>query len=536
MGTQRRNAPGLPFRSFPSVGVGGRRTLSPLSPVRRRKEILPLRKGDFRGEPPWIVAVHTLGCRLNQYESDGLLTSLLASGLFRAAGKNESPHLFIVNSCSVTDQADARNRHLIRSHRRAHPHSAVVLTGCYAQTERGEGEALEGVDLVVGNDRKSSLAREILRLVALSSPHRSGADSLARILRSHGSRWKKAPPGSTGIRLPRPRLENPFDYGRVRPQGHVRAYLKIQEGCDRICTYCKVPLARGRGVSRPRDEIVEHFTSLMEEGVPEVILTGVNLGAYHDRERGMRLVGLVETLLETAHRGSPRGTKTRLRISSIEPGDVTEELARLTLDPLFCDFLHIPLQSGSDGILRAMKRPYRLAHFRRNLERILRINPHLHTGTDIMVGFPGEGETQFRETLELVREFSFAKIHIFPFSPRRGTPAASLENRPTPAQVKERMALLEEESRKGWIRYASRFLEQERTAVVERTGERTSALTDNYLRLEWESVSESALASQAGGLSREKAPPSRTPRRGALHPFRLIALDVDRRIVTARPL
>jgi threonylcarbamoyladenosine tRNA methylthiotransferase MtaB len=434
------------------------------------------------------VAVFTLGCRLNQFESDGILNQFVNSGRYRIATLDEEPQIAIINSCTVTDRADSGNRGLVNKIRARSPDTKIVLTGCFAQTDPDTASAMEGVDLVVGNDRKADLLRIVERNLE------SGEGDA----------------GEISVHTKR----DPFGYGHVIPSGHVRAYLKIQDGCDRKCTYCKIPAARGVGISRNSEEIVGEALRLEEEGYREIVLTGVNIGWYRDHETGIRFNDLIEKLINAL-------SETRIRVSSLEPCDVDKRLAELTLHPRFCNFLHIPIQSGSKAILRRMRRTYTPDTFRIRVARVLERNPDIFLGTDVMVGFPGESDQDFQDTVRLCSELPFAKLHIFPFSPRSGTPAAQYGGRPEGVLLRERIGVLEGLNRKNWITYSSRFLNTVRMAIVENpkksdTGHPGRALTDNFLSLSYNS-SKSAV------------------KPGDLVPFRLLApLDSGR--VLAEPI
>lgn len=453
------------------------------------------------------IGIQTLGCRLNQYESDGLMQKFLGTGRYAALDVDEGPDIAILNTCTVTDQADGRNRQAIRRIRRRNPNARVIVTGCFAQTDPDKARALEGVSLVVGNDRKASLFEIVEELLAggatpatnLSNPVAAGAGRVPVAV----------------ARKDRPVLDNPFGYGAVLPFGHTRAYLKIQDGCDRSCSYCKIPLARGRGTSRRLPEILAELRLLEERGVPEVVLTGVNLGWYRDRAAGLRFANLLERMLENLSR-------MRLRLSSIEPCDVDGPLGEISRHPLFCDFLHVPLQSGSREILKRMRRTYNPTSFRRRIETVLDRNPGIFLGTDVIVGFPGETDTDFQATYDLCAELGMANIHAFRFSPRAGTEAAAFADRVADPIVRERMTRLAELKQRGWRAYAEKQLGLVRTAVVEhpRVKEDSQAggraLTDNFLKLVFQNEAPNA------------------PGPGGLRDFRLHTIEQDR--ILAEPV
>ncbi|MCE9597361.1 MAG: tRNA (N(6)-L-threonylcarbamoyladenosine(37)-C(2))-methylthiotransferase MtaB [Spirochaetia bacterium] len=410
------------------------------------------------------VAVETFGCRLNLFESDGIMGQIMASDSYETTQDADQAEVIVVNTCTVTDQADVKNRQLIQKAHKKNPNAKIVVTGCYAQTDPDELKALPGVALVVGNDRKAHLLELIQKTLYSDSLLAGGIDEI-EALEARDTVLKSFGPSSV------------FDYGNVVPQGHTRAYLKIQDGCDRKCTYCKIPQARGSGISRSFSDVIEHARMLDEKRVPEIVLTGVNLGWYRSDFEGSqeKFPALVRGILETLK-------YARLRLSSIEPCDVDDELAELSTHPKFCDFLHVPLQSGSREILKRMRRTYNPESFRKRLETVRKRNPDIFLGTDVITGFPGETDSHFEETVKLCQDLEMANIHAFPFSPRRGTLAASMTDRPVLAVVRARMEILKNLKNSGYATYAEKFVGRVRDAVIEKEGE---ALTDNFLRLKF---------------------------------------------------
>jgi len=441
------------------------------------------------------VAIHTLGCRLNQYESDGIVGSLLQDGAYEASEENAD--IAIVNTCTVTDHADAKNRNIIRGIIKKNPNARVIVTGCYAQTDPEKISEIPGVYLVVGNDRKSRLASIIQELSTsvvatastafLENPVKTNSEISHSVMAMRVPSNEAKSVASPGYQLPS--LENPFAYGSVLPQGHTRAYMKIQDGCDRKCSYCKIPQARGRGVSRKFSEAVEEAQRLEDQGIPEIVLTGVNLGWYSDGSADF--ASLVEAVLS-------RLKHSRLRLSSIEPCDVNARLGELSLHPRFCNFLHVPLQSGSAEILKRMRRTYNPVSFRKRMETVLTINPEIFPGTDVITGFPGETEEDFQETLRICRDLSFANVHAFPFSPRKGTPAADMRGRPDTSIVRRRMEELSGVADRGWMAFAQGRIGKEHEVVIEKIQKQEfpetqfeySALADNFLRFSFRAKDE----------------------------------------------
>lgn len=345
------------------------------------------------------------------------------------------------------------------------------------------------LDLIVANEDKSILP-DLLTMEGIRAPSDPREDT--SISKTGGWRFRN---------------ENAFTYGNVVPDGHTRAYIKIQDGCDRMCTYCKVPFTRGRGISRDMAEIIDHALYLEERGVPEIVLTGVNIGWYKDSTGKKAIHTLIRTLLD-------RLSTTRLRLSSIEPGDVKEELLEMSLHPNFCNFFHIPLQSGSDPILEKMRRRYTRHEFLNTLQQIRRINPHAMIGSDVMVGFPGESERDFLDSWNVVRDGGISNLHVFRYSPRKGTEAARMNGRIHGDELHRRMNLLMELETENWNEFARSQMGRSLDAVVERNMEEDfqEALTDNYLKILF------------------PVDPGKRIRPGSMHRLRLQKIGNDKRI------
>ncbi|WP_061218801.1 tRNA (N(6)-L-threonylcarbamoyladenosine(37)-C(2))-methylthiotransferase MtaB [Leptospira weilii] len=389
------------------------------------------------------VLFNTLGCRLNFFESDGLFSSLSKYG-FRSAEVGEYPEVVIINTCTVTNKADSKNRNAIRNAIKKFPGSQIWVTGCYAETDRESIEAIPGVAGVVGNTEKSKLP--------------------AMILEKRGLIEESELAG---------KIYDRFSYSDVLPNGHTRAYLKIQDGCNRKCSYCKIPQARSLGVSRNYQDVLDQVRFLQDNGVGEIVLTGVNLGWFRDGENKKafnKILGDILNILEYS----------RIRISSIEPPDVGNELAELMTHPRFTPFLHIPLQSGSAEILKRMKRTYTPDTFRKRVETAKKKVPGLFLGTDVIVGFPGETEEMFQSSVSMVRDLGFAKIHSFPFSVRRNTLAETFPDSVSKETKKERVCTLNALSRNLHQKYAISETGKIREAILEQGG---VAVTDNYLKV-----------------------------------------------------
>lgn len=393
------------------------------------------------------VSFHTLGCRLNIFESDGLSTALHKEGI-ETIEEFEKPEIIIINTCTVTNKADSKNRSVIRGAIKNNPGAKIWVTGCYAETDKDIIENIPGVTGVVGNSEKSKLPSLILN-------HLNG-------------------------KIIEPKEFDRFSYSDVIPSSHTRAYLKIQDGCNRVCSYCKIPSARGKAVSRKEEDVLNQVSYLQDNGVGEIILTGVNLGWYKDSESKKSFNSLVKKILEKLD-------YSRLRISSIEPSDVGHELAELTLHPRFCNYLHVPMQSGNSRILKLMKRSYTAETFYKRIKVVKEKNPSLFIGTDIITGFPSESETEFLDSVKLVNDLEISKIHAFPFSTRKGTSAENLKDSIPKEIKKERVQILNSVSKEKYKSYGEKYFGKTLEAIYE---ENNTAVTDNYLKLKFDSNQE----------------------------------------------
>ncbi len=382
---------------------------------------------------PARVRIFTLGCKVNQCDSDEIARSLAARG-YDLSERGEAD-TYIVNTCTVTSTADAKARKLIRRLAREHPEATLIVTGCLAQRDPYSLLQLPGVSAVIPNNRKLQLA-----------------DFLS----------------------PRPGPLFPSTYLSPR----TRSFVRVQDGCDHRCTYCAVPDARGRPTSKPLHQVLEELTNLVKAGVQEVVLCGIRLGAYgHDRGDA--------TLALLLHRLRDLPLP-RLRLSSIEPMDFNGDLlAELADHPSLCHHLHFPLQSGDDDILAAMGRGYTTTDFAALVSRLRAVWPEVALTTDLMVGFPGETDDQFANSLRFVRDNGFARVHVFPFSRRPGTPAAERADQVS-AQIKhertqQALALAEELSQTAarlWIGRSVSVLFEEREK-----GELLTGHSPHYIKI-----------------------------------------------------
>jgi threonylcarbamoyladenosine tRNA methylthiotransferase MtaB len=409
----------------------------------------------MRPEPHPTVAILTLGCKLNQADSQALARELLSHGC-RVVQRPAPADVYIINSCSVTHVADRKSRHLVRLARRLSPDATIVLAGCYAASGQADLAERIGADLVVKNGDKESLARELLRRLDGSARHR---ESL------------------------------PLDGLRTR------AFVKIQEGCNEVCSFCVVPRTRGRERSVPIERVVAEVLARQAEGAQEVVLTGTQLGNYG---RDLGISGGPAPLLAALLSNT---TVPRLRLSSLQAQDIHPDLLRLWDDPRLCRHFHLPLQSGSDHVLAAMRRRYSARRFLEAASLIRERVPDVAITTDVMVGFPGETEDDFEATYRLCQEVGFAAIHVFPYSHRPGTAAALLREQVPPADKRDRRERMLALARTAADAFRARF--QGRTLAVlweearlRRGRTLWQGLTDNYLRV----YTDAEISCPAGGL------------------------------------
>lgn len=360
------------------------------------------------------VAVETLGCKVNQYETSYLLESLSLAGYTRVPFRDRAD-VYIVHSCAVTAKAGFQTRQLLRRARRTNPNALVVVAGCYAQLDADRIGREELATHILGNPAKFDLVSWLRKPASFTTPFRAiGQESLAC-----------------------PHFE--FIPVTSMHTGRTRAILKIQDGCNSFCSYCVVPLVRGRARSLPLSVALAQMERLVDAGYSEIVFTGIHLGQWgKDLPGGENLSGLLESIAVAKH---PR----RLRLSSLEPMEIDPGLLTLISSmPWICPHLHVPLQSGDTEILERMHRPYHPEQYADLVLRIKQLLPDAAIGADVMVGFPGETERHFENTFRLIEELPLSYLHVFPFSPRPGTPAAKYANQVQGREAKRRAHLLQE--------------------------------------------------------------------------------------------
>jgi threonylcarbamoyladenosine tRNA methylthiotransferase MtaB len=395
------------------------------------------------------IAFTTLGCKINQYETDAMRKAAAAEGNAIVPFESEAD-VYVINTCSVTAKSDYQSRQTIRAAIHRKEGARIIVTGCYAETRPQEIESIPGVSLVLGNGEKANITRYV------------------------------SDPGNTDIT----HFSGNYDIVRARTRG----VLKIQDGCDNRCTYCIVPQARGRSRSVPQKEVVKLFVQCVDAGCPEVVLSGIHIGRYgSDLDPRTSLTDLVPDLLA-------RRKHSRIRLSSIEPNEITNEMVDL-IGQGMCRHFHIPLQSGDDAILRSMHRDYTAAHYRKLVETIARKVAGVAIGADVMVGFPGEDESAFFNTFNMIKELPITNLHIFSYSPRPGTLAAVMKGQVPNTIKKQRNEALRQLGLKKNIEFRNRFIGSILNVVLEDSsgydeGE-GSGLTDNYIRVSVSGVKKS---------------------------------------------
>ena len=392
------------------------------------------------------VAIETHGCKLNQADSQSLARRFASAG-YRVVSLADGPDVYVLNSCTVTHVADAKARQALRAARRRNPAMTVVATGCYAQRMPDQLKRIAGVDLVIGNFQKSQIVAEVqrLRTVETVSCGEGSEDAIAQ-----------------------------------ESLGRTRAMVKIQEGCNQVCAYCIVPKVRGRERSIPPQDLVAAVTGRVREGFREVVLTGTQLGSYgFDLPDSDGLKGLVAKILAETN-------VERLRVSSLQPQEITPALLALWQNPRLCPHFHMPLQSGSDAVLRRMRRRYTSEEYRRTVSNIYKAVPHASVTADVIVGFPGETDEDHRLSLELCKSVDLAGMHVFPYSVRPGTSAAYMTPLIPPGVMQRRKAEMLALARQKAEAFRRKALGSVRPVLWERQARPgvLDGLTDNYLRVE----------------------------------------------------
>ena len=423
------------------------------------------------------VFFQTQGCRLNHSETEVLQRSFERNG-YRVVGEDESADICVVNTCTVTEQAGVKNRQMLRHLHKKHPNAEISVVGCYSEMFPEELAEMEGVRIVVGNEEKMRLAEHMAESLHL------GTSSIVK------PKISRKPFQSPVISLGAGRSEFTAE-PKIRGGFHTRASLKIQDGCDFMCSFCIIPFARGRSRYREFFNLLDEAKLFAEEGVREIVLTGVNIGTYF--ESGRTLLKVIDALNEIKD-------LVRIRISSIEPTTVPEGVLDRMADDLhkLVPFLHLPVQSGSDPILTAMKRRYTAKAYAVEVMNVWERVPGVCIGTDVMTGFPGESVKQFLDTRDLLSDLPLTYFHVFPFSARMKTPAHLLEGRVPPLEIRRRSSELRELSdlKRGKILKSLLGTVQEVLFEARKPDGSQSGYTSAYTRVTLEDKGTDALRNQ----------------------------------------
>ena len=398
------------------------------------------------------VAFTTLGCKVNQFETE-VMEGLFKEKKYEIVNFEEVANVYVINTCSVTHLGEKKSRQLIRRAIKNNNKAIVAVVGCYSQVAADEIAKIEGVSLIVGTKER----KNIVTLVET-------------VLKEH---------------QPLQVVEDVMDYHEfediplLNNPDRTRAFLKIQDGCSNFCTYCIIPYTRGPLKSRKLDSILSEAENLVESGFKEIVLTGIHLGAYgKDLADEIALVDVVKALLDNEK-------LTRLRLGSLESIELDQEILEImNQDQRLCRQLHLPLQSGSDKILKKMNRNYTTAEFKALIDNIYAKVPGVAITTDVIVGFPGENSTDFNEAVEFIKNMNFSKIHIFPYSKRKNTPAANYAEQVSEDEKKKRSVYLKEISDMANAKYRNKMLNTTVEILVENiTPDYTEGLASNYVKV-----------------------------------------------------
>ncbi|WP_391201974.1 tRNA (N(6)-L-threonylcarbamoyladenosine(37)-C(2))-methylthiotransferase MtaB [Psychrobacillus sp. L4] len=403
------------------------------------------------------VAFHTLGCKVNHYETEAIWQLFKENGYERTDFEKQSD-VYVINTCTVTNTGDKKSRQVIRRAIRQNPDAVICVTGCYAQTSPAEIMAIPGVDIVVGTQERTKM----LDYIEQYKVERKPINAVGNIMKN--------------------RVYEELDVPSFTDR--TRASLKIQEGCNNFCTFCIIPWARGLMRSRDPEEVVHQAQQLVDAGYLEIVLTGIHTGGYGEDLKDYNLALLLRDI-----ESNVKGLK-RLRISSIEASQLSDEVIDVLRDSkIVVRHLHIPIQSGSDTVLKRMRRKYTMEFFANRLDRLREALPDLAITSDVIVGFPGETEEEFMETFNFIRDQRFSELHVFPYSKRTGTPAARMEDQVDEEVKNERVHRLISLNDQLAVEYASRFegeiveiIPEEKYKMDSKTN-LVEGYTDNYLKV-----------------------------------------------------
>lgn len=408
------------------------------------------------------VAFHTLGCKVNHYETEAIWQLFQNNGYERVEYEQTSD-VYVINTCTVTNTGDKKSRQVIRRAIRKNPDAVICVTGCYAQTSPAEIMAIPGVDIVVGTQDRIKM----LEYIEQYKKERQPINGVTNIMRN--------------------RVYEELDVPAFTDR--TRASLKIQEGCNNFCTFCIIPWARGLMRSRDPEEVIRQAQQLVDAGYKEIVLTGIHTGGYGEDMKDYNLAALLRDL-----EARVAGLK-RIRISSIEASQITDEVIDvLNNSNIVVRHLHVPLQSGSNTVLKRMRRKYTMEFFGERLDRLREALPGVAITSDVIVGFPGETEEEFMETYNFIKDYNFSELHVFPYSKRTGTPAARMEDQIDEEVKNERVHRLIELSDQLAKEYASNYEGEVLEVIPEEVDKENPesglfiGYTDNYLKVKFQAT------------------------------------------------
>lgn len=409
------------------------------------------------------VATLTLGCKVNQYETDGMVELLEKEGAIIVPFE-EYADVYLINTCSVTNMADKKSRQMIHRAKRNNPNAVVVACGCYVQAKADELKADNTIDILISNNKKKDVA-----LIISEYLRKTECNSFADISKEYDSFVD---------------ISREYEYERInitKTNNHTRAYVKIQDGCNQFCSYCIIPYVRGRIRSRSEQDIISEINDLAANGVKEVVLTGIHISSYgKDKENGVYLKELIESI-------SKIESIERIRLGSLEPGIITEDFVdSISANKKVCPHFHLSLQSGCDTVLKRMNRRYTSGEYLEKCDMLRKAYDRPALTTDVIVGFPGETDEEFNETLEYLTKLNLYEMHIFKYSPREGTVAAKMPNQISPDVKNSRSDTLIELSENNKRRYEESFVGEELLVLVEEIIEKDNKLflkghTERYI-------------------------------------------------------
>ena len=427
------------------------------------------------------VALLSLGCKVNSYETDSIRRQFEEAGAVivdfdeACKGTDGGADIFVINTCSVTNIADRKSRQMLRRARQNNPHAIVAATGCYAQI--GAQELIDSgcADIVTGNSHKSELidmvAERIMNMGQDMGQQDMRAEDMGTVLLSDGPSDRRTVPMSSSSAVNVSSMKDEHCYEDMRIDScdeRVRAFVKVEDGCDQFCTYCIIPYARGRVRSRSKEDVLEEIRGLAANGFKEVVITGIHVSSYgcasYEKAGEFRHEPLLGLIRETAKIDGIE----RIRLGSLEPRIITREFAEaLAAEPKFCPYFHLSLQSGCDSVLRRMNRHYDTAEFMSGVELLREVFDRPSLNTDVIVGFPQESEEEFEISKAFLEKVNFAKMHIFKYSRRRGTAADKMDGQLTEAVKHERSEKLGIIDKKNHHDFMELFADTDETILVE---------------------------------------------------------------------